>query len=188
MQGSGVDTSLNETGLKQSKAFYAAYKDHPFDKIYTSYLQRSIQSVQPFIDAGFPSERLEGLNEINWGGQEGKPFTTESYAYYQDVLKCWQNGDVDKCLTGGESPYQVQRRLAKTLDYILNRQNEKQILICMHGRAMRILLCHMLNYALRYMDVFHHDNLCLYRLAYTGSLFSVEAFNNQDHLRDLKRC
>ncbi|HRG79965.1 MAG TPA: histidine phosphatase family protein, partial [Cyclobacteriaceae bacterium] len=41
VQGSGVDSSLNDMGRAQADAFYLTYKDIPFDKIYTSALRRT---------------------------------------------------------------------------------------------------------------------------------------------------
>ena len=34
VQGSGVDSDLNETGRLQAEAFFKKFKDHPFDKLY----------------------------------------------------------------------------------------------------------------------------------------------------------
>ena len=50
VQGSGVDSSLNAAGYEQASRFFAAYKHLPFDKVYTSTLQRTQQSVQGFLD------------------------------------------------------------------------------------------------------------------------------------------
>ena len=52
----------------------------------------------------------------------------------------------------------------------------------MHGRAMRILLTTLLRYPLSAMNLFEHHNLCLYKLHYTGGLFSVELFDDTTHL------
>ena len=51
----------------------------------------------------------------------------------------------------------------------------------MHGRAMRILLTLMLNYPLKSMDTFEHSNLGLYELTYTGTMFTVDKFNDTSH-------
>ena len=45
VQGSGIDADLNATGRAQANAFYQAYKDHPFDKLYVSGLKRTFQSM-----------------------------------------------------------------------------------------------------------------------------------------------
>lgn len=182
MQGSGVDSSLNDTGRWQADKFFDAYKDIKFDKVYTSALQRSVQSVQHFIDLGIPHEHHAGLNEISWGHREGTRITPEEDAYYYDMLERWNQGETDEPIEGGESPLQVAERQKPVMDLILSRPEEKTILICMHGRAMRILLAHILNYPLHQMDRFVHQNLCLYLLNHTGSMFWVERFADVSHL------
>jgi broad specificity phosphatase PhoE len=185
VQGSGVNASLNERGRSQSQAFYHAYHQVPFDKIYTSILNRSIESVQGFIDLGIPHESFDGLNEISWGSREGQQITPEEDKYYHWVLKQWQEGNTSMPIEGGESPEQVAARQKPVLDYILSKTEENTVLICMHGRAIRILLCQMLNLPLQNMDSFEHENLCLYLLNYTDSTFTVEKHNDTAHLKDL---
>lgn len=185
VQGSGVDTDLNDTGWKQARAFFDAYQHIPFDKVYTSALKRSQQSVQRFIDLGIPTEALAGLNEISWGTKEGHKVTPAEDEYYHHMLREWQKGNVDLRIEGGESPNEVVARMKPAVDHILNQKDEKTILICMHGRAIRIILCHLLNYPLRSMDMFEHQNLCLYVLNYNGQTFSVERYNDTKHLNAL---
>lgn len=181
VQGSGVDTSLNETGLSQAQAFYELYKDIPFRKVYTSTLQRAIQSVDLFIRDGIPHEAYEGLNEISWGDKDGKIVNSDDHNYYRQVLDCWGRGEVDKCIEGGESPVDVQKRQQPVIDIITER-NEDPILVCMHGRAMRILLATLLHQDLRFMDQFQHHNLCLYVIKYSDLKFVIEKCNDLSHL------
>lgn len=182
VQGSGVDSSLNQTGIDQAARFFRAYKNVPFDKVYTSVLQRSIQSVQSFIDLGIPHEAHTGLNEICWGRKEGKKISPEDDDEYVCLLRHWEAGRIDARIEGGESPGEVTARLKEFADLMLSRPDEKTILICMHGRAMRILLCHLLNYPVQHMGMFEHHNLCLYLLHYTGSMFSVHKHMDVEHL------
>jgi broad specificity phosphatase PhoE len=185
VQGSGVDSSLNTTGLAQSNAFYASFKHLKFDKVYTSKLKRSIQSVQGFLNDGIKHLALSDLNEISWGNREGVEISPEEDAYYHQVIKSWQEGKTNLPIEGGESPEEVQIRQKDGLAQILSNTDEENILICMHGRAMRILLCTILNYPLQCMDLFEHQNLCLYQLNYTGKMFTIEKFNDISHLTDL---
>ena len=182
VQGSGVDTDLNDHGRSQSRLFFEAYKHIPFDKVYTSALKRSQQSVQQFLDLGIPHEALAGLNEISWGVKEGHRVTIEEDKYYHHMLNEWQHGRTSLRIEGGESPEDVVKRMKPAVDHILRNEDEKTILICMHGRAIRILLCYLLNYPLRSMDMFDHANLCLYVLNFTGSMFNVEKYNDKSHL------
>lgn len=185
VQGSGVDTDLNDLGRRQAGAFFSAYKHIHFDKVYTSALKRSKQSIQQFIDLGVPHTSLVGLNEISWGTKEGHRVTPQEDEYYHYMLKEWQNGNTRLRIEGGESPEDVIERMRPAVNYMMSHQDEKTILICMHGRAIRILLCHLLNYPLRSMDMFEHQNLCLYVLNHTGSMFALERYNDISHLKDL---
>lgn len=186
VQGSGVDSSLNEKGRAQAKAFHDMYGAIPFDKVYVSGLKRTRESVQHFIDRGIPVEVLEGLNEISWGAKEGQKITPEEDAYYHWMLQQWQLGNTNLRIEGGESPEEVAGRQRFAIDHILSKTDEQTILICMHGRAIRILLCVLLHYPLRSMDVFEHENLCLYQLDYTGSMMSVKLYNDTQHLKAMK--
>lgn len=185
VQGSGVDTDLNDRGRQQAQAFYDRYKDVPFQKVYTSALKRTHQSVKGFLEMGLPHVQLPGLNEISWGTKEGHKVTPSEDEYYHYMLKQWQLGNTALKIEGGESPEDVVKRMQPAVDHFMSQTDEQTILICMHGRAIRILMCMLLNYPLKSMDMFEHENLCLYLLNYTGSMFSVERYNDRDHLLSL---
>jgi len=186
VQGSGIDSSLNDHGRRQAKAFFEHFKDVPFDRIYTSALKRTVETVQAFIDFGISHESLAGLNEISWGSKEGQKITPEEDAYYHWMLRQWQEGNTSRKIEGGESPDDVAARQRPAMKRILSHESDKNVLICMHGRAIRILLCQLLNYPLKSMDLFDHENLCLYLLNQTGTMFSVEKYNYTGHLVGLQ--
>jgi probable phosphoglycerate mutase len=185
VQGSGVDTSLNDLGREQARAFYEVYRSVPFDKVYTSTLKRTIESVKLFIDDGVPHETLSGLNEICWGKKEGQRITPEEDAYYHFLLEEWRRGNTSLKIDGGESPEDVRDRIIPALHTILAHKEERTILICMHGRAIRILLCHLLNLPLKEMDQFEHANLCLYLLQYQNGVYDILLNNDLSHLKIL---
>lgn len=181
VQGSGIDAPLNQNGRNQAKTFFEAYKDVPFEKVFYTGLQRTKQSVEGFIEKGLPHEAVPDLNEISWGRYEGLPMTPEQNGYYQNMLKRWSSGDLEYAIEGGESPIIVAKRLSRGIKHVLN-QPEKQILVCMHGRAMRVLLSVLLGYDLRYMDVFKHRNLGLYLLhQHQSGSFRLEKYNCGEH-------
>ncbi len=182
VQGSGIDAPLNETGELQAKAFYQAYHHIPFQKIYTSNLGRTQQTVQKFINQGIPYEALADMREISWGSQEGVAFTPESSTEYQRICESWTQGDLTAKIQNGENPLEVAERQKRAMDYILSQPNENPVLICIHGRAIRIMMCWMLNYPLSHMDHFEHTNTGLYLVNWTGSQFSIELFNETSHL------
>ncbi|HEX8546901.1 MAG TPA: histidine phosphatase family protein [Cytophagaceae bacterium] len=186
VQGGSVDTDLNETGLQQSKAFFDVYKDLPFDKVYTSSLKRSIQSVEGFIKKGIVHEKYAGLNEISWGEKDGKLATIDDNSVYLEIVTQWKAGNVDAKIEGGESPREVQNRQKPVIDLIFSRNEEDLILICMHGRAIRILLSTLLDEPLGTMDKFEHNNLGLYILSCSGTMCTIEKFNDTEHLNNLR--
>jgi broad specificity phosphatase PhoE len=186
VQGSGVDSNLNDLGHRQAKAFHARYANVKFDKIYTSTLKRTHQTVAPFIERGVSWQQLPGLNEMSWGVKEGRPVKAEDNMQHYYMLEAWREGMLNIKVDGGESPLEVQERQRTALQHILAHPNEETILVCMHGRAMRIFLCLMLNIHLEDMDQFEHSNLSLYVLNYINGKFSIGVANSTAHLAPLK--
>ena len=187
VQGSGIDAPINATGRAQAEAFFRSYRDIPFDQLYHSALIRTRQSIQGFIDLGIPVEALPELNEISWGEYEGTPMTPEEGEYYRMMLRQWQQGNLDYAIAGGESPNSVAERLHRAIQIILNGPGEI-ILVCMHGRAMRIFLSLICQTPLKEMDQYEHGNLCLYLLQQqeVGG-FALLKENDQAHLKGLKQ-
>ncbi|MDR6943391.1 histidine phosphatase family protein [Mucilaginibacter pocheonensis] len=183
VQGRGMDTDLNDEGRKQARQFFEAYKTVPFDKIYISALKRTLQSVQHFIELGIPYQKLSGLDELAWGIHEGQPSTTQNKAAFLQIMRDWLDGRLDSKFEGGESPNEVEAREREALDVIMSHPEEKTVLICMHGRAMRLLLCILTGNPLTAMDTFPHQNLVLYKVIYDGEKFEIVDFNNAEHLK-----
>ena len=188
VQGSGVDSDLNQLGNKQADAFFDSYHAIPFEKIYTSKLKRTHQSVQKFIEKGIPWEQYEGLNEISWGNKEGQIINSEGNKYYRDLIYQWRKGDTHIQCADGESPEDVIARQKPVIKTILSRREEKTILMAMHGRAIRILLTLLLDCPLQEMDKFKHQNLCLYQLCFDYEKNSFELIEecNIEHLKSLE--
>jgi broad specificity phosphatase PhoE len=188
VQGSGIDAELNALGRAQASAFYSAYQYISFDKIYTSKLQRTVQSVQGFINDGIPQEAHEGLNEISWGVREGRTPNSMDNDYYRDLITNWQNGITDLAAEGGESPEDVQARQRPVIDLIVSRPEEKTVLVAMHGRAIRVLMSTLFNTPLKDMDQYSHSNLGLYLLEYDyeAKHFLILKDNDISHLFTLE--
>lgn len=185
IQGSGVNSILNETGRWQAESFFKAYKGLPYSRVYTSELIRAIQSVEGFIDMGVPHTKHAGLNEINWGIMEGKVSSPERHLIYQDMIEKWKAGILDVAVENGETPLELFEKQTKAFDYIMQQDNEELILICMHGRAMRSFLCLLTNTPLQNMEEWGHSNLCLYELHYNGQTFDVTKACDVSHLEQI---
>jgi len=183
VQGRGINSDLNDTGRAQAEAFYAKYKDVAFDKVYTSELKRTHQTVKGFIDAGLPWTQLSGLDELAWGTWEGQPNDENAMAAFKNIMEKWTSGDYDARFEGGESPADVIVRQKEALEVIRTAKDEKTVLICMHGRAMRLFLCLLTGRPLSEMTEFPHLNTTLYKVEMTGDQYVITEFNNTDHLK-----
>lgn len=186
IQGRGVNLSLNETGRKQANAFFEAYKHVPFDKLYSSSLIRAKETIDSFIELGIPYQSFPELDEISWGNLEGSVSTLESDATFQNLVKRWREGDVHaKTSPSGESPYDLQQRQKRFIDYLLHTP-DKKVLIATHGRFIRAFMCTLTGLPLSEMENFTHVNLCLYKVnLHDSGRFEIELNCDKTHLSSL---
>lgn len=183
VQGSGIDSDINAKGIAQSLAFFEAYKHIPFDNVYVSTLKRTHQTVQPFADLGYQLTPSQGLDEMCWGYNEGKTPEELDNQYYEWLINQWKSGTTNLPVRGGESPQEVQNRQIEFLETLLTQENEETVLICMHGRAIRIFLSLLMDTELYQMDQYKHSNTCLYVLTQNiEGKFEMITSNDITHL------
>ncbi|MEH0156112.1 histidine phosphatase family protein [Limibacter armeniacum] len=190
VQGKGIDADLNGLGQEQASRLYEAYKHISFDKCYTSSLKRTTQTVKHFLEAGLVSEPLSGLDEMGYGFFEGKEIDLHKIdgKTVLDISNEWEAGNFEVKPSGGESLYDVQQREREAFDYILSNEDESVVLVCMHSRAIRILLCTLLDLSFDRMKTFVPKNTGVSILNYDTDTkkFELESFNMADHLNGIK--
>jgi len=185
VQGKGVNLPLNDLGRRQSKAFFEAYKDVPFDRIFTSSLLRAQQTIDPFREIGHDFEPREELDEISWGNMEGIATVMENSEAFKYLTDQWKAGNDHAKPEGGESPHELQTRQRRFVDHVLTIP-DKTILVSMHGRAIRSMMCTLTGTPLKDMEEFPHVNLTLYKVnLLDNGKFEIEQFNDTKHLKDL---
>jgi len=181
VQGSGVDTELNETGREQARAFFDTYQEIDFQLVVTSKLRRTHQTVQGFIDKKIPWVQIGNLNEISWGDHEGQPATPERSAVFQRMLQEWKNGNLDAAMPNGETARQLGERVAHFIEWLKNRP-EKRILVATHGRTMRCLVTMLKGLGPADMEGVPHSNTGLYVIHFQNDEFVFELENDTSHL------
>ncbi len=184
VQGKGIDASLNDKGNAQALAFYNFYKNEGFEVVFTSTLKRTTESVKAFIIDGLKQIKLPGLDEISWGVYEGVEANYEDKVFFKELTSKWRNGETSHAIDEGESPDEVAIRQQKVIELLKNAE-EETILICMHGRALRIFLTQLLDIPIASMDQFEHANLCLYTINYTNGRFTLDKENDIRHLKEV---
>lgn len=140
VQGSGIDSVLNETGRQQANVFYNFYKEMSFDALYYSQLQRTQQTMSPWLDLGLPHTAHAGLNELNWGIYEGHKATNDQKADFKSVITAWQQGNKDVKVEGGESATEAWSRGKAFFEHVRKHHQNQTILACSHGRQIRVLI------------------------------------------------
>ena len=178
IQGSEVDSDINDVGISQSNSFYEYYKNINFDKIYVSDLKRTFQTIRRFTEKGSSYEKLKEFNEISWGVNQGKSDDLEDYA---ELIDTWLAGNLDNKFEEGESPNEMSVRLVKGFNKVLDDDHDT-VLLCIHGRALRILLSKIIDNDLTKMDKYVHSNTGLYILEYKNGKYEILGSNLRDHL------
>lgn len=178
IQGSEVDSDINDVGESQANSFYEYYKNINFDKIYVSDLKRTFQTIRRFTEKDSSYEKLKEFNEISWGINQGKSDDLEDYARLIDT---WLAGNLDNKFEEGESPNEMSVRLVKGFNKVLDDDYDT-VLLCIHGRALRILLSKIIDNDLTKMDKYVHSNTGLYILEYKNGKYEILGSNLRDHL------
>ena len=181
VQGSGIDSSLNEKGRQQASALFEKYKDVPFELVFTSSLKRTQQTAEPFIGSNIPHLATPDINEINWGVHEGQKSTPFMINAYKDLINKWGNDDFDARLEEGESANELQTRLFRFLNDLTSRK-EKTIIVFTHGRTLRCLMCLIEGKHLREMENYHHHNTGVFKVKFEDEKFEVLMKNDTSHL------
>jgi len=166
VQGGGVDSSLNTTGIKQALHFYHYYKQHTFDAIYSSKLKRTQETLAPWSQNRQSYQILDGIEELSWGVHEGLIPNSEQREEFLTVRKKWAEGMLDLTVTGGETPLEAWERTREALKHLFEKHIGQQILVCSHGRILKIMLSALLDQDIAKMDTYPQPNTGLHILEF----------------------
>lgn len=183
VQGGGVDSDLNATGLAQGKAFFEAYKHIPFEKVYASNLKRTYQTLHYFEALGHTIIRDADINELGWGDLEGQSASENTKMWFTKITDAWMSGDLEAKMPNGESPIEVWDRCKRFFDALFESHPTGNVLICTHGRTLRLVLSQLIGNGMNEMHHFHHDNTGLNILqVHTDGAIKSLVLNDTSHL------
>lgn len=173
-QGS-TDTPLNETGELQAKEIAKRLSDKKFAAIYSSDLQRAVQTAE-FIAKKHKLvvKQDERLREISFGDWEGMSYD-EIQKISPDLLEKWINDPTNISPPNGETLNQLASRVKSAIDEIKSKYKaEESVLLVTHGGVIRTLLCTVLGIELNN----HLQFDCK-----TGSLSIISFYDEHANLR-----
>jgi len=157
VQGNKVDSFLNELGQQQAHALFKQYSKLPITAFYTSTLQRTQQTLNGWKALGHDLNAWPELNEISWGDIEGHVNTHETRQQFQSVVNAWTSGDFEAHLPNAESAQAAWNRVAPFIQHLESLKDET-VLVCSHGRLLRIIFAQLLGGGLHAMENFPSDN------------------------------
>jgi probable phosphoglycerate mutase len=140
------DTPLNAHGQNQAgrlaERLQHDARNSPFDALYSSDLQRTLQTAEPAAARLDLRVRPEpGLRERCYGVLEG--VTMDRLDVEQpEAAAAWKSREPDRTLDGGETLRQFHNRIVATLDDIAERHARGRVLVFTHGGVLDIVWRH----------------------------------------------
>jgi broad specificity phosphatase PhoE len=133
---------LNARGREKADALAAMLRPIPLEKIYSSPLERAIETAEPTARAaGLQIIRDERLQEVDFGELTGKPFTElRGTPIWQEV----HHTPAMVRYPGGESLADAQDRVVRMVEEIRAAAGHGNVALFTHADAIRLTLAHFL--------------------------------------------
>ena len=132
---------LNEHGKKQAEALAESLKGVPIKSIYSSPLERAMETASPIANAlNLTIQKEKGLLETNVGDWQGRSLKR---LYRVKHWKVVQRAPSRAQFPNGETFYECQSRIVSTIDSILSRHKPKDIIACVfHADPIKLAVAH----------------------------------------------
>jgi len=131
IQGSQIDSELNDEGIEQTLKIADRIKSIGFDLVLCSPLKRTRKTLELILEK-HSQESLtdvinfeEGIKERDWGSMSGQ---------------LWKDVDFENLPLDAESQQQVLDRVLGTLRNYYQQNNSAKVLIVTHSGVIRVLL------------------------------------------------
>jgi len=181
-----MDNPLNQRGRDESTRLAARLKGASIDAIFSSPLQRAVETATIVNDShDLPLTLVPEFCEIDLGEWEGLNYSSVR-EQFPEIHRRWIH-DPDFSIPGGESFSTVCTRTQIGLERIL-QDSRKHILITAHASVNRAILSNLLRLDPSAARHFRTDNAALSRLMLLeNSLYQwavVDFWNSTSHLEN----
>jgi len=147
-----VDVPLSPRGENEARTAGEHLRDLPIDKLYTSVLQRAMNTAKIALEAAgkgeLPTERDQALNERHYGDLQGLNKAETATQYGDEQVKIWRRSyDVPPPGENGES---LKDTAARTLPYfqahiLPDIKAGKSVMVVAHGNSLRSIVMELDN-------------------------------------------
>lgn len=180
------NSALTENGLKQLEKLAERLKDVHFDAIYSSDLDRTMDTARAVAKGrGLEIKLDSALREIDGGKWEDRPWEELPEAF-PDSYNDWLLYPDKLQMPGGESMVEFQGRLLGAVSKILEKERGKTICIVSHGTAIKALLCDYTGCRLSaFPKLKWHDNASITIVDFGGETPKIILEGDNAHLGHL---
>lgn len=169
MQGA-VDSPLTKIGIEQAKIAKKYFEDNNinFTNAYSSTQERASDTLEIITD--LPYIRLKSLKEMSFGNFDGEseflhPLKEKREKFFGDFY----------VNIGGENITQVNDRVIKTLNEIMEKEGHKSVLIVSHG-----VVCHAFYNYITGNELNYMENCTIFKYEYENGKFEFKEIIEHD--------
>ena len=161
------DRPLSPAGYKQRKNLFFLLQPVTIARIFTSTLQRTIQTALPISEEKkIPIERMPALNEAKLGVFEGENKTFFSDAFSKKMYQSFLDDEINVILPGGgENLKMVDMRIAQPVSILLDAvESSGHTLVVGHRNVNKMIIRNLLELSFDegYLVEHKHNNLYVY--------------------------
>ena len=179
-----LDVPLNAAGRWQAERLAQALADEPLHALYSSDLQRALQTAQALTAAaGHRVQTDAGLRERGFGRFEGHTWAEIEQRWPEEALR-WRRREPDFEPGGGESLAGFYERSVAAVQRLLARHPGQTIAIVAHGGVLDCLYRAAFGLSLQAPRTWQLGNAAINRLLWTPERLTVVGWNDTGHLED----
>jgi broad specificity phosphatase PhoE len=185
VQGGGVDSELNNTGLEQAQRLGQALQNTKLAAVYAGPLRRTLATAAPIAQKhGLEIIREPDLIEINVGDLNGAPMKQ-----FGDLLNSYFSSNRDAGqfrMPGGESLAELAARTWGATQRILKQHPDGEVVAVSHHLALLTIICQALGLDLGYFRRMKQDLAAISILEFKDGKATLAQLNDTCHLNGLK--
>lgn len=155
--GGRIDMGLSQRGHAQASALASWLRQHAFDTVYASPMQRVQLTLAPFR-VHHPAEPvvLDGLREVDFGAWTGCGWNDVEQRFGMSAFDWLEHMENDR-IHEAEPIGAFRQRVAQALHLALDRSRGQKIALFAHGGVIRMALSELLGLPLCKFEHFEID-------------------------------
>jgi probable phosphoglycerate mutase len=142
LSGWAEDVHLNDKGREQAKAIAEALADVGFSAIYSSPIERTMETAQAIADAAaLPIKQRRTLGEVEYGRWTNRSLKALARTKLWQQVQAFPSG---VRFPDGETLLEVQTRAVAELEALRQQHPKERVCIVSHGDVIRLVTAHYL--------------------------------------------